>query len=257
MPQKARIVIAVLLICGCLLAAAVAWASESVTINASFTPNKLGASTSLTATAKFDSTTAGPQPPVTSVTAYGPSGMSVDTRGAGTCTASATKLQEAGPAACPANSRVGFGKGVGLFELAGEFVPGPFTLEFFLAPRENGHLVMLVYVEASTPASEQFVLLAKEVHAPKPYGFGITFDVPIIPGLPGAALGWVQHITLTFGAKNVAYYRTVKGKRTLVHVKGVSVPRACPRGGFPIEARIGFADGTTTTVNPTIPCPHK
>lgn len=250
-------ILTALLACGSLLVVAVAWATETVAIKTSFTPNKLGAATNLSATATFGSTIAGLQSPVTSVTAYGPAGMSVDTRGAGTCTASAAKLKDIGPRACPADSRVGFGKGVGLFELGGELIPAPFTLEFFLAPKENGRLAMLIYVNADTPASEQLVLIATEVHAPKPYGFGITFDIPIIPSLPGAALGWVQHIFLTFGAKNVAYFRSVHGKKTLLHVKGVSVPKMCPRGGFPIEARIGFADGATTTVNPTIPCPAK
>jgi hypothetical protein len=146
---------------------------------------------------------------------------------------------------------------VGLFEIANELVRGSFTLEFFLAPKENGHLVMLVYVNAFTPTSEQLVLVAREVRAPKPYGLGISFDVPIVPTLPGAGLGWVDRVVLSLGATNVAYYRTTHGKRALVHVKGVIVPKACPRGGFPIQATIGFADGTTTTVNPVIPCPRK
>jgi hypothetical protein len=32
--------------------------------------------------------------------------------------------------------------------------------------------------------------------------------------------------------------------------------KKCPRGGFPYETQIGFADGTTNTVKGTIPCPH-
>lgn len=259
MPCKARALVAALLACTCMLIAAVALAAdqETVTIDARFSPDKLGAPTNLSATAKFSSTAPGPQPPVTKVTAYGPAGMLVDVRGAGTCAATAAKLEAVGPSACPADSRVGFGKGVGLFEIAGEDVPGPFTLEFFLARKEHGHIVMLIYVSAVSPAAEELALVAREVRAPKPYGFGITFDVPIIPPLPGAALGWVDHLFLTFGAKNVAYYKTVHGKKKLVHVRGVIVPKTCPRGGFPIEAIIGFADGATVTVNPTIPCPHK
>jgi hypothetical protein len=242
---------------GCLLLAAFAWAAENVSVQASFKPNKLGAPTNLSATVTFRSATPGPQSPVTKVTAYAPAGLLVDVRGAGICNATPAKLEEAGPSACPPDSRVGFGRGVGLFEIAHELVPGPFTLEFFLAPRERGRLVMLVYVNAVTPAVEQLVLVAREVRAPKPYGLGISFDVPIVPTLPGANLGWVDHVLLSLGATNVAYYRKVHGKRTLLHVRGVIVPRTCPPGGFPIEATIGFADGTTTTVNPTIPCPRK
>jgi hypothetical protein len=241
----------------CLLLATIAWATENVSVQASFRPNRLGAPTNLSAAVTFRSTDSGPQSPVTKVTAYAPAGLLVDVRGAGICKATPIKLEETGPSACPADSRVGFGRGVGLFEIAHELVPGPFTLEFFLAPKENGHLVMLIYVNAVTPAAEQLVLVAREVRAPRPYGLGISFDVPIVPSLPGASLGWFDHVVLSLGATNVAYYRNVHGKTRLVHVKGVIAPKTCPRGGFPIEATIGFADGSTTTVNPTIPCPRK
>lgn len=240
-----------------LLLTPVAAATQTFSVRASFSPDRLGSPANLSALATFGSNMPGPLSPVTKVTAYGPAGMSVDTRGADTCTASATELQENGASACPAASRVGFGKGVGLFEIAGEDIQGPFTLEFFLAPRENGHLVFLIYVNADTPASEQLVLVAREVRAPNPYGFGITFDIPIIPTLPGAALGWVNHVALTFGSTHIAYYKTVHGRRKLLHVRGIVIPKTCPHGGFPIEGQVGYADGTTSAAKTTIPCPRR
>jgi len=257
MMKNIRIVVAALVVCACLIAVAVAWAGETVSVHASFTPEKLGAPTNLSATATFGATTAGPQSPAVKVTTYGPAGMSVDTRGAGTCTATPATLEETGPSACPADSRVGFGSGVGLFEIAKEVDPEHFTLEFFLAPSEHGHLVMLAYVNSATPASDQKALVAREVQGPKPYGIGISFEVPASPTLPGAALGWEEHISLTFGAAHVAYYKTIHGKRKLVHVKGIVLPKTCPHGGFPIETQVGFADGTTTTTTTTVPCPSK
>jgi hypothetical protein len=254
---KVHLLLAASLACACLAVTTVAWATQTFSVRASFTPNKLGSPTNLSAMATFSSSMAGPLSPVTKVTAYGPAGMVVDTRGAGACTASAMELQENGPSACPASSRVGFGKGVGLFEIAHEDIQGPFTLEFFLAPKESGHLVFLIYVNAVTPASEQLVLVAREVHAPKPYGFGITFDIPIIPTLPGAALGWVDHVFLTFGSTNIAYYKQVHGKKKLFHVRGIVIPKTCPHGGFPIEGQIGYADGTTGAAKTTIPCPRR
>ena len=252
-----RIVAAALLVCACPIVAAVAWAGETLTIHASFTPNELGASTNLSATATFGSAAAGPQSPAVKVTAYGPAGMSVDTRGAGICTATAAMLQAAGPTICPANSRIGFGNGVGLFEIGKEIIPGHFTLEFFLAPSRQGQLAMLVYVNSVTPASDQKALVAREVRGPKPYGTGITFDVPTTPSLPGAGLGWEEHVSLTLGSAHVAYYRTVHGKRKLIHVRGIVLPKTCPRGGFPIEGQVGFADGTTTTTTSVVSCPRK
>jgi hypothetical protein len=250
-----KILLTTLLACLCLIVAAVAWGAETLTVHASFSPDKLGAPTNLSVTGKFVSTTGGPPAPLSKIMFYTPAGMTIDTRGTGTCTAQ--KLEEVGPSACPADSRAGFGGGMGLLELAKEVIHEPYTLDFFFAPRENGHLVLLAYVRAPSPALIELVLTAKEIPAPKPYGLGFVIEVPPIPTLPGASNASVENVFLTFGATHVAYYKTVHGKRTLFHVRGVVVPRTCPRGGFPAEGIIDFADGTTLTVNPTIPCPRK
>ncbi len=243
--------------CACLAMAAGAAASETVALHASFSPDRLGSPTNLSATASFSSTVAGPLSPVTAVTTYGPAGMSLDVHGAGICSAGAGRLEAVGPSACPSDSRVGFGKATGLLELAGERIPEPLTLELFLAPRQSGHLTMLIYASAMTPTVQQFVMLATEVHAPKPYGLGVSIAVPTVPSLPGASLGWVQSALVTLGAADIAYFKTIHGRRTLVHVKGVTVPKACPRGGFPLKASVTFADGTASSPKTTIPCPSK
>lgn len=255
MTPKVRILLAALLACACLTIAAVVWAAETLTVHASFNPDKLGSPTNVSFTGKFASTTASPPSPITNVTAYLPAGLVIDTRGAGTCTAA--KLQASGPSGCPADSRAGFGGGVGLIELAKEIIHETYTLDFFFGPSENGHLAVLAYVQAFTPASFELVLVAKEISGPKPYGLGFSIDVPPIPTLPEASNASVESAFLTFGATNVAYYKTVHGKKKLLHVRGVVVPKTCPRGGFPIKATVDFASGATLTVNPTISCPRR
>jgi hypothetical protein len=255
MTLRTRALLVALLACACLLLAAFAWAANTFVVHESFTPDKLGASTNLSITARFVSTTGGPPSPITKLTLYAPAGLAVDARGAGTCTAA--KLAERGPSGCPANSRVGFGGGVGLLELPKETIHEAYTLDFFFAPKEKGHLALLVYASAVSPVSVEFAVLAKEVHAPKPYGLGFSVEIPPISTLPGAPLASVESAFATFGATNVAYYETVRGKKTLVHLRGMVVPKTCPPGGFPSEGTIDFADGTALTVNSTIPCPHK
>jgi len=256
MLPRAVLLVAVLAACQCLPAVG-AEASETLSFQASFTPDKLGAPANLSATAMFGSTEGAALSPVTRVTTYGPAGMALDVSGAGTCTVSPAVLEARGPDACPADSRIGFGKATGLQELAHERIPGPFTLEFFLAPRQQGHLVALVYVNAVSPASEQLVMVAREVRAPKPYGLGVTFEVPIVPTIPGAPLGWVEHAFVTLGSANVAYYRTIHGRRSLFHVKGIVVPKTCPSGGFPLELQVQDADGSSAAAKATIPCPSR
>ncbi len=255
MKPKIRILLAALLTCACLTAAGVAWATQTLTFHASFSPEKLGSPTNFSATGKFASTGGGVPAPITKVTAYMPAGVVVDVRGAGTCTQA--KLEASGPSGCPADSRAGFGGGVGLLELAKEIIKESFTVDIFLGPKENGHLVFLAYIRASSPAVIELVLKAKEIQGPKPYGLGFSVEVPPIPTLPEASNASVESAFLTFGSTHVAYYKTVHGKRTLFHVRGIIVPRTCPHSGFPVQGSVGFADGTTTTATTTIKCPHK
>jgi hypothetical protein len=255
MTLRARVLLAASFACVGLLVAAVALAAEGLIVHESFTPDKLGAPTNLSITARFLSTTGGPPSPITKLTLYAPAGLAVDARGAGTCTEA--RLADRGPSGCPANSRVGFGGGVGLLELSKTIIREPYALDFFFAPSEHGHLTLLAYASAVSPVPVELVVVAREVPAPKPYGLGFSVEVPSVSTIPGASPASVESAFATFGATNVAYYERVHGKRTLVHLRGMIVPKRCPRGGFPSEGTIDFADGSTLTVNPTIPCPHR
>jgi hypothetical protein len=254
--SRARVLVAVAVACVCLILAAAAWAAETLTVTAAFSPDKLGAPTNVHGTAEIGSTTGAMPSPVVETTVMGPPGLTVDVKGVGTC--SPVKLKASlEPNVCPKDSKAGFGGGVGEYELAGERREEPFTLNFYRAPNEDGHLVLLVFLNAISPVSVQLVLTAQVVQEPKPYGLGFTFKVPIIETLPGASPASAKSIFITLGAPNAAYFETVKGKRKLVHVKGIVVPKKCPRGGFPYETRIAYADGTANTVKGTIPCPPR
>jgi hypothetical protein len=251
---RVRILIGGGLVCACLLAASVAWAAETLTITAGFSPDKLGAPTNVHGTATIGSTS-GPLPsPPAEITVEGPPGLKVDVKGVGVCTPAT--LQADGPEGCPKDSKAGYGGGVGAYELGHEMREEPFTLNFFRGPDEDGHLVLLSYLNAESPVSVQMVFKAQVVREPPPYGLGFTFVVPPIETLPGASNATAKSIYITLGAPNAAYFETVHGKRRLVHVKGIVAPRHCPRGGFPYATRFTFEDGTTNAVMGTIPCPR-
>ncbi len=245
---------AALLTCACLTVCAVALATETLTTSVSFSPDKLAAPTNISARAQFHSTSTGVPSPVSNVSAYLPAGLEIDLHGTGTCVAA--KLESEGPSACPADSRVGFGGGTGLLELAQEIIHEPYTLDLFLGPREGGHIVVLAYVNAVSPASFQLVVAAKEFHASKPYGIGFSFAIPPIPTLPEASDASIETAFLTAGDKNVAYFRRVRGRSKLVHVRGLVVPKRCPAGGFPYKAVVEFEDGTALTHTGAIACPN-
>jgi len=254
MTSKLPLLLAVLVAVVSLVMAAFAWAADTLVVHESFTPDRLGAPTNLSLTANFISSTGAPTSPIDRLTLYAPAGMAIDTRGASTC--NPNRLRERGPSGCPLDSRAGFGGGVAAFAFPKETVRESFTLDFFFAPSEHGRLALAAYASATSPLAVELVVVAKQVPAPKPYGLGFSFEVPPIAPLPEVSYVSVESAFATFGATNAAYYETVRGKRTLVHLKGLLAPKTCSRGGFPTEGTIDFADGSTITVNPTIPCPR-
>ena len=250
-----RALVASLLGCVCAELAGIAWAGgDALVVKEAFTPDRLGAAANLSITASFASSADVPPAPISKLTLYGPAGLGIQARGAGTCTD--VVLEQRGPAGCPADSRVGFGGGVGVLALAGQLVREPFTLDFFFASSEHGRLRLLAYASGVSPVAAALVVVAREIPAPKPYGLGFSVQVPRISTIPGAAYASVESAFATFGASDVAYFKTVHGRRTLVYVKGLIVPRTCPFGGFPTRGTVEFSDGATFTVNPTIPCPR-
>lgn len=253
--RAVRSVLAAILIgCVCGALVGIAWAGDTLIVKETFTPDRLGAATNLSITATFASSADVPPAPVSKLTLYAPAGLQIRARGAGTCTEAL--LERHGPPGCPADSRVGFGGGVAVLAFPGELVHEPFTLDFFFDTSERGRLRLLAYASGTSPIGVALVLVAREIPAPKPYGLGFSVRVPQISTIPGAAYASVESAFATLGAANVAYFKTVRGRRTLVHLEGLVVPSTCPAGGFPTRGTVEFADGATFTVNPSIPCPR-
>ena len=256
MTRRTSLRVALVLCCASLLLAGTAQAEETVQItSASFSPDRLGVPTNVFGSATIGSTDLPVPSPITHVNVYGPAGTTLDLKGTGTC--SEATLLNLGPQACPANSKAGFGGGEGVYELAHELINEKFTLDFFLGDNRPGHTVLEIYLNGSTPVSIQLVFTAPVINSPKPYGLGFSLNVPIIKVLPEASDASAKSSFLTLGAKNVAYFRTVKGKRKLFHVKGIITPKTCPHGGWPVASQFTFEDGSTVMSTSKIACPKK
>jgi hypothetical protein len=256
--SRFRVIVAALTACVCLAGAGNAWAGETVkVVHAAFTPNKLGSPTNVSGEATIMSTIPGEIPsPITGTTLEGPAGMTLELKGTGTCT-EAILLGPSGPEGCPKNSVAGFGGGMGALKLGTQIIEEPFTLDFFLGSNNPNHTVVLLYLNAVSPVSIQIVFTAVVEKEPPPYGLGFHFNIPLIPTLPGASDATALSVHISIGAPNVYYYTKVHGKRKRVHVKGLILPKTCPRGGFPAKTIINFQDGTTSENKITLPCPKK
>jgi hypothetical protein len=258
MTEVSRVRIIATALVGCALAlclaATAARAEEIVTITkAGFSPDALGVPTNVFGEAKIHSTNLPVPSPITHINVMGPAGMTLDLEGTGTCTAAI--LENSGPEGCPADSKAGFGGGEGAYEIAHEIINENFTVDFFLASNKPGHVELLIYLNGSTPVSIQLVFTAPVVKEPKPYGLGFSLNVPLIKVLPEASDASAISAFFTAGAKNVAYYKKVHGKRKLFHVKGIITPKTCPLGYWPGASEISFEDGSTVKSTTKIPCP--
>jgi hypothetical protein len=252
--RQGRIALTVLAGFLCLSGLAVAGPSQAFTVASRFTPYRLGATTNLSAEAMFGlpGTIA---MPVTNVVGYGPAGLTVNVSGTATC--QRRSLEQHGPAGCPPQSRLGFGGGTALVALGRQVVKSSFTLDFFLAPREAGHLAFLIYVDAVSPVPLELVLTGKEVRGRRPYGFGLTVEIPLIATVPGASDASVESAFFTLGDQHITYYHSVRGKQQLVHVKGIVLPKTCHGPGLPFTFTVGFMDATSSTNDFTMACPRS
>jgi hypothetical protein len=251
--RKARLAVMVLAGSFCLTGATAAGPCQAFTLASRFTPYRLGAPSNLSAEAIFGLPGTIPTP-VINVLGYGPSGLTVNVRGTANC--ERRLLEQDGPAGCPPDSVLGFGGGIALLALGSQIVKSSFTLDFFLAPREAGHLSFLIYVDAVSPVPLEPVLTGKEVQGRGPYGFGLTVEIPLISTVPGASDASVERAYFTLGDQHIAYYHAVRGIPQLVHVKGIVLPKTCRGPGLPFTYTVGFLDGTSSTDDFTMPCPR-
>jgi hypothetical protein len=237
-----------------LLAASAAGAEETVSITeAGFSPNVLGAPTNAFGNAKIGSTNLPVPSPITHVDVYGPAGVTLNLAGSAVCKQEA--LEQIGPKACPTNSKAGAGGGSGVYELGGELVKEPYTIELFLADNQPGHISLLFFLKGTNPVSIELVFPATVITGPPPYGLGFSVDVPLIKVLPEASDASATTAFLHIGAKGATYYKTVHGRRRLFHVAGIVLPKRCPRGGWPVASQFSFEDGSTVMAKRTVPCP--
>jgi len=195
---------------------------------------------------------AGGIPPLAAVNFYLPAGAKVNPAGFGKCTESA--LKNTGPTGCAKNAVASpVGHALGEVTFGTERVPEEATLQAFFAG--NG---LLFYVNGSSPVSLEFVSSGTYVNYNKEgYGLELKTTVPAIATVPGAPLASTKNINIKVGAA------IKKGNKLLSYG---TLPKTCPKGGFPVKSELIFGGSyggerefgipaETTTVLFKAPCP--
>jgi len=252
--RRARdLVLAVLLACACLPAAAEA--TQSVKLSATLTPEHLGQGTTIGFSFQIEAPAGAIPAPLTGINLRYPENLGVATSGLGLATCSAARIEAFGPNHCPADSVMGTGSAIAEFPVGLEIVHESAPVSIFRAPDKNGQIALLLYVTAANPVGVQIALPSLLLGATAPFGGSVQIGVPLVPSFPDSPYVAVVQLTATLGPLGITYHERVHGRTIAYHPRGVLLPDSCPRGGFPFATELGFADGSTASARASVPCP--
>lgn len=206
--------------------------------------------------------------PIRRVAVYLPKGTGIHTNGFPTCPIS--KLQNHEPEKCPKGSLAspaghapqsapescpskplagGAGEACGVVSLGGQRVHESVKVQAYFAP--GGGLNF--FIEGVTPTVIEEPFSGSFSSASGQFSRKFVATVPLIETLPGAPAAVAEATSVTIGAA-----RMVKGK--LISLG--TIPRKCPKGGFPGKGEMWFGAGPESTwekVTKTlkVACPKK
>jgi hypothetical protein len=135
-------------------------AAQTASLAASFSPEHLGAPTTVSIGFRISSIPPATASPLTNITMFLPSeiGFAVSELGLENCLLSS--LEEQGPQGCSSNARMGRGTATAEIPIEGEPVVESAQIEVFSAPVLEGRLALFVYANAGSPVAAQLVFPA-------------------------------------------------------------------------------------------------
>lgn len=234
-----------------------AQAAESVTLHASFSPDRLGASTTIGFGFEIAGAEGTVPAPLSGVSLQLPAGINYLSTTLGLAICKPAALLAKGATGCSPNSRLGSGSAyveVPFGQGAGHEIP---DIEAFMGPPNKGNIVVLFYADGREPVYAQVVFQGELIAGSQTLGGSLDAAVPLIPSVTGGPPVSIVRVSTTIGPAGLTYYEHVHGHTIGFHPKGVSVPLHCPRGGFVFTGHFSFADGTSAVAKSAVPCPRR
>jgi hypothetical protein len=232
-------------------------AGEQATLHASFSPDRLGAPTTIGFSVRLSTSEGSAPPPLTSIDLQMPAGLNYTRTTLGLAICQPAALVAKGLAGCPANSRLGFGSAVVEVPFgtgSGHEIP---EVQAVAGPSPHGNLVVLFYAKGLYPVEAQLAFAGEVLPASGRFGSQLTTTVPLVASVPGGPDVSIVEVKTTIGPSRLTYYRHSHGHLVPFHPRGVSVPERCPSGGFPFAGMFSFQDGTQASASTTVPCPPR
>lgn len=236
-----------LALCACMPGAASA--GQSANISMVFTPEVLGAPSTISLGFQIGAGSGQVPAPLTGVDFHYPANLGIATSELGVASCPVAELELHGPSICPANSRMGSGSALVEIPVGGEVQSETASIALLAGPSQNGYVRLLVCVTGLSPVAARIVMPSLLL------GGELKLTVPLVESLPGASDVSVVRAHVTLGGP-LTYYERRHGRLIAYHPKGVVLPRHCPRGGFRFSARFIFQDGTQAQAARTVGCPR-
>jgi hypothetical protein len=241
----------------CCALPATAGATQTATLHASFSPNKLGVSTTIGFGFQIANASGGLPSPLTGLSLHLPVGIDYVTTTLGLSICQPANLVARGLAGCPPNSRLGFGSAfveVPFGQGSGHEIP---HIEALMGPPHNGNIVVLFYANGQEPVYAQIIFQGELVSGSNTLGGSLNAAIPLIPSVTNGPPVSILSTQATIGPSHLTYYTRKHGRTISFHPKGVSEPLSCPRGGFQFSASFTFLDGSSAVANSVVPCPPR
>jgi hypothetical protein len=217
---------------------------------ASFTPERLGAPTTVTFALNIDPPRESMPPPLSQIDFSYPGNLGFATSGLGLASCNPEKLQADGGQVCPANSRMGGGSATVEVTFGTEVIDEHVVLELFAAPSPDGFAHLAILARGKEPVEARIVITAVLLAG------NLQIDVPAVPGLPGGPDVAIKQIQASLGGP-LTYYERVRGHTLAYHPKGIGLPSSCPRGGWHLGAALAFRNGQHSQARDVIACPRR
>ncbi len=253
---RGLMVVAALLVGGCVGAPTAGAITENATLQASFTPDRLGASTTIGFGFHLSTSNGLAPPPLANIDLHMPAGMNYTATTLGLAICQPEALEKHGIGGCPANSRLGSGSAfveVPFGTSSGQEIP---EIQALMGPpSNNSNIVVLFYANGQTPVFAQLVFRGELLPSTGRFGSQLNTVVPAISSVPNGPDVSIVSVQSTIGPAHLTYYKKVHGRTVPFHPVGIAVPERCPSGGFPFTANFVFQDGSTAEAVTTVPCP--
>lgn len=225
-------------------------AAPVTNVTASFTPNRLGAPTTVTFALNIDPPAEATPPPLSQIDFSYPGNLGFATSGLGLAACDPRTLEVRGGRACPPDSRMGGGTATVGVGFGAASVPENVVLELFAAPSTDGYVHLAILAHGFEPVEARIVITGVLLAG------HLQVNVPLIAGLAGGPDVVIEQFRASLGGA-LTYYERVHGRLIGYRPKGIGLPDSCPRGGWPVGARLAFQNGQRSQAATAISCPRR